>query len=443
MIWGLTLEPGKIYTRVMGDEIQLSMASLESRADYGDESDGYSHVVMKTTKSEYLLCTLVHGLTFQQNLDLKLRPKETVTFSVQGSSVVYLMGYSVTDSEVEDQIDIEDLEEDSVNEMVEFEEGVIVEGESPTGHSGPNEDEDNEAMSEVELNRHRDQLESRDMNPPSTSSDVQIEITGPDEFSTEESPSVNVIKVEETLRLKEEPERDMNQRIIDEEASLEESEDIVPTGIQRNPAIQGHGMDPQTTAGPHSTWVNPSFERHQPDLQPVLPEVASVSSLQTARPQHSGIQSQRYFPKNESGNTFVTSGWSNPSEPRDLVPSSNVNSRGVDRGSPFRCNFCEASFGNRSDWSKHERQFHKQKSPQIWPCRYCNLIAKTRTEILNHERTHTGGKIFLCNVCHKSFSRRWNLIRHYRCHAKKHPCRFCGETFDTISLKENHEQTQH
>lgn len=52
----------------------------------GDESDNYSHVVMKTTKSEYLLCTLVHGLTFQQNLDLKLRPKETVTFSVQGSS---------------------------------------------------------------------------------------------------------------------------------------------------------------------------------------------------------------------------------------------------------------------------------------------------------------------------------------------------------------------
>lgn len=55
-----------------------------------------------------------------------------------------------------------------------------MEGESPTGHSGPNEDEDNVAMAEVELNRHRDQLESRDMNPPSTSSDVQIEINRPD-----------------------------------------------------------------------------------------------------------------------------------------------------------------------------------------------------------------------------------------------------------------------
>lgn len=55
-----------------------------------------------------------------------------------------------------------------------------MEGESPTGHSGPNEEEDNIAMADVGLNRHRDQLESRDMNPPSASSDVQIEINRPD-----------------------------------------------------------------------------------------------------------------------------------------------------------------------------------------------------------------------------------------------------------------------
>lgn len=35
LVPGMTLEPGKLYTEVMGDEVHLSMASLESRKDFG------------------------------------------------------------------------------------------------------------------------------------------------------------------------------------------------------------------------------------------------------------------------------------------------------------------------------------------------------------------------------------------------------------------------
>lgn len=148
MIWGLTLEPGKQYTRIMGDEIQLSMASLETREEFGSECNPpYTQVILTTKRSEYLLCTLAHGTAFQQNLDLRLRPSETVTFSVQGKNVVYLMGYSASDSEISDSIEINfemDDTEDAISELAESEratspalpDGTGVEAESPFTQEG-------------------------------------------------------------------------------------------------------------------------------------------------------------------------------------------------------------------------------------------------------------------------------------------------------------------
>ncbi|XP_071824381.1 uncharacterized protein [Apostichopus japonicus] len=109
MIWGMTLEPGKLYTEVMGDEVHLSMASLESRKDFAAEekTEATCHIIMKTEKSEYLLCTLANGVIYQQSLDLKLMPREKVTFSVQGTNVVYLTGYSTSYPELDDHFEEE------------------------------------------------------------------------------------------------------------------------------------------------------------------------------------------------------------------------------------------------------------------------------------------------------------------------------------------------
>ncbi|KAJ8049294.1 hypothetical protein HOLleu_01977 [Holothuria leucospilota] len=46
--------------------------------------------MLKTANSEQLLCTFVHGVIFQQCLDLKLMPGEKVTFTVQGSCKRYV-----------------------------------------------------------------------------------------------------------------------------------------------------------------------------------------------------------------------------------------------------------------------------------------------------------------------------------------------------------------
>ncbi|XP_071826765.1 uncharacterized protein [Apostichopus japonicus] len=94
MIWGCTLQPGQSYTEQLSEEVHLSLAALESRLEDVDNKS-YSQVVLATEEAEQLLCTLVHGVLFQQCLDLKLMPDEKVTFKVQGSSTVYITGYTV------------------------------------------------------------------------------------------------------------------------------------------------------------------------------------------------------------------------------------------------------------------------------------------------------------------------------------------------------------
>ncbi|PIK59076.1 putative 46 kDa FK506-binding nuclear protein-like [Apostichopus japonicus] len=86
----------------------------------------YSQVVLKTKDTEQLLCTLVHGTIFQQSLDLKLMPREKVSFSVQGSGVVYITGYSFSSP---DGDYIEDEEMPSARRAVEQEARSRVEQE--------------------------------------------------------------------------------------------------------------------------------------------------------------------------------------------------------------------------------------------------------------------------------------------------------------------------
>ncbi|KAJ8032238.1 hypothetical protein HOLleu_25707 [Holothuria leucospilota] len=127
MIWGMTLEPGKLYTEIMGEEVQLSMAAIDSRKDLDESSKSFCQIVINTNKGEYVLCTLVHGVMFQQSLDLKLMPREKVTFSVQGPSVVYLVGYTASypedeGLEMEDEENLEGEEDTSAWEPFDQEE---------------------------------------------------------------------------------------------------------------------------------------------------------------------------------------------------------------------------------------------------------------------------------------------------------------------------------
>ncbi|KAJ8019799.1 hypothetical protein HOLleu_41538 [Holothuria leucospilota] len=121
MIWALTLKPGQECTHEGLEEIHLSLASLECRPGKcqagTDGSDLISYLLLKSGHTEQVLCTLEKGHSTQQNLDLVLQPRERVTFSVEGSGIVYVTGYSTSLP-----VDESEEEEEGIMGRIEYEE---------------------------------------------------------------------------------------------------------------------------------------------------------------------------------------------------------------------------------------------------------------------------------------------------------------------------------
>ena len=56
--------------------------------------------------------------------------------------------------------------------------------------------------------------------------------------------------------------------------------------------------------------------------------------------------------------------------------------------------------------------------PSEFGCPFCDRIAKTKQNILNHIRTHTGEKPYVCEICNRAFSAGNNLKRHALSHTR-------------------------
>ncbi|XP_066471711.1 zinc finger and SCAN domain-containing protein 23-like [Tiliqua scincoides] len=92
------------------------------------------------------------------------------------------------------------------------------------------------------------------------------------------------------------------------------------------------------------------------------------------------------------------------------------------------CPDCGKGFVWRSQVIEHQRT-HTGERP--YACSYCGKSFSSKSYVIKHERIHTGEKPYKCSDCGRGFSRRDVLVAHQRTHTGEKPykCMHCGQRF--------------
>ncbi|OPJ69358.1 hypothetical protein AV530_012433 [Patagioenas fasciata monilis] len=106
---------------------------------------------------------------------------------------------------------------------------------------------------------------------------------------------------------------------------------------------------------------------------------------------------------------------------------------------PHKCPRCNKGFKWCSDLIKHQRT-HTGEKPFI--CSECGENFRVSSHLISHRRMHTGERPYPCLECRKSFSRNSHLINHQRAHTGERPfkCIQCGKGFRDFSTLTQHQR---
>lgn len=443
MIWGMTLQPGYEYTEIVDDEVRLSMATLECRPRkaQGDTFQLSSHVVVKTIRGEFLLCNLEKGPTPQQSLDLVLQPREKVTFSVEGTGVVHLMGY--TSELPEEHLDQEDPIDNvtelppaehhpepshpqEIEDMVQ-QQPLEEENEDVTVKSEP------EAVVIPILEEALEEMEQAAKDEEGTTSGEMIEeslsATTPIQAINSKDPSGGTLP----------PDTYGYQQINQEEGWITQEQSRmrgIPTA-----SAPGTETQPPFTGGPvRSMQSGVSPDMPSTSYTHVSPVHAGQSSRVPATRRPATTGAQRVSHLTTQAKRSGTSG-PNPSllhllpsfDPKLLDPSPSTMSK------KLNCSLCGTEFEDRDQLLHHE-SVHLGKKLHF--CAHCGKAFKLSSNLRIHIRKHTGEKPYHCRFCAKGFASSSNCKIHERCHTGEKPfkCHFCEMSFKSSSNCRKHER---
>ncbi|XP_053565396.1 zinc finger protein 84 [Bombina bombina] len=106
----------------------------------------------------------------------------------------------------------------------------------------------------------------------------------------------------------------------------------------------------------------------------------------------------------------------------------------------YKCPNCEKSFLRRTQLRDHQRT-HTGERP--YQCSKCPKRFSRSTQLKDHLRTHTGERPYQCNECGKKFTHSSNLIHHRKIHTGEKPykCNMCSKSFSQNSDLNRHQRT--
>ncbi|KAG6444612.1 zinc finger protein 84 [Manduca sexta] len=93
----------------------------------------------------------------------------------------------------------------------------------------------------------------------------------------------------------------------------------------------------------------------------------------------------------------------------------------------YTCNFCKKVFAKKDSFREH---LLIHEGPRH-ACSYCPMRFVQRSNMLRHERRHTGERPYACPHCERTFADKGACTSHARTHSKtqSYGCMYCGQTF--------------